>query len=71
MGWFAARLAVLVAALVAGGWLSGAAVAQDAEGDWLGVLNIAPTAQLRVVLHLRAGDSGALAGALDSPDQAA
>ena len=71
MTWFAARFVALVAALAAGGWVSGAAMAQDAKGDWHGVLSITPTAQLRVVLHLRAGDSGALAGVVDSPDQAA
>src|SRR5580704_8513797 len=66
-----ARLVTLGAALAAGGWPGGAAMAQDAKGDWHGALSITPTTQLRVVLHLKAGASGALAGAVDSPDQAA
>jgi CubicO group peptidase (beta-lactamase class C family) len=65
-----ARLAAFVLVLtVAGAGLGGAAMAQDGAGDWHGLLSITPTAQLRVVLHLKPGAAGGLDGAFDSPDQ--
>lgn len=48
-----------------------AAPAPDAvEGTWLGTLTL-PGAELRVVVHLEAGEDGALSATMDSPDQGA
>jgi hypothetical protein len=42
--------------------------AQKVEGDWQGVVKDG-TVELRVVLHLKKDETGALKGTLDSPDQ--
>ena len=55
-------------ALVALGLLASAAHAQEATGDWHGLLKIGPN-ELRVGLTVTAGPDGALAGQLVSPDQ--
>jgi serine-type D-Ala-D-Ala carboxypeptidase/endopeptidase len=43
--------------------------AQDARGDWHGVLHVTPTVDARVVVHIRPTAGGGLEGALDSLDQ--
>lgn len=45
---------------------SEAAYAQDAGGDWWGVLEIAQGARLRLALHLSAAADGKLTGTLDT-----
>jgi beta-lactamase regulating signal transducer with metallopeptidase domain len=45
-----------------------AAAASPAEGDWIGALK---SPDLRIAFHIRKAAGGALAGTLDSPDQAA
>ena len=65
-----ARLAAQVAALAAGGWLGCGAMAQEAAGDWHGVLNVPPSEQLRAAIHLSAGQGGGLEGTFDTPDRA-
>lgn len=42
--------------------------AQKVEGDWQAVVKDGPV-ELRVVLHVRKDETGALKGTLDSPDQ--
>src|SRR5262245_3733104 len=49
---------------------SAGAVAQTIAGDWSGTLN-AGGVQLRLVLHVSAGDGGSFKATLDSPDQGA
>jgi len=50
------------------GLLASAARAQEATGDWHGVLKVGPS-ELRVGLTVTAGLDGVLAGQLVSPDQ--
>lgn len=45
------------------------ALAQNAGGDWWGVLEPAPGVRLRLAVHIDAGPDGRLAGTLDSLDQ--
>jgi len=45
-----------------------AALAQDATGDWIGVVKT-PAAELTITLHVQAGANGALTGFAGSPDQ--
>jgi|GEM_PF-185669 len=62
------RLApVLLAALALS--LPLAAGAQDATGDWKGVLNFQPGLQFRIAIHLKPHPGGGLDGVIDSPDQ--
>jgi CubicO group peptidase (beta-lactamase class C family) len=42
--------------------------ADGLDGDWLGVLNLPPAGQLRIVFHIRTGPQGTTA-TFDSPDQ--
>ena len=49
--------------------ISTPAAAQDAAGDWVGVLEVTPEARLPLVIHLKHDDAGALSGTLDSPAQ--
>ena len=46
-----------------------AANAQDAAGDWKGVLDFTPTVQVRIAIHLKPKAGGGLDGVIDSPDQ--
>lgn len=46
-----------------------AALSQSANGDWWGVLEVAPGARLRLAVHVVAEADGKLAGTLDSLDQ--
>jgi CubicO group peptidase (beta-lactamase class C family) len=46
------------------------AAAQDAAGDWVGILEVSEQARLPLVIHLKHDDAGALSGTLDSPAQA-
>jgi CubicO group peptidase (beta-lactamase class C family) len=45
------------------------AAAQDATGDWVGMLDVGNGTKVRVVVHIAPGPQGVLAGTLDSPDQ--
>jgi len=47
------------------------AAAQDAEGDWVGMLEPAPGTRLPLVVHIARNDAGALSGTMDSPTQGA
>lgn len=60
-------LAIMAALLMAGG----SAMAQEAKGDWWGVLEAGPTAKLRVAVHILPAQGGAdrLIGTFDSLDQ--
>jgi serine-type D-Ala-D-Ala carboxypeptidase/endopeptidase len=51
--------------------LSASAAAQEAAGDWFGILEVSPQAQLPVVVHIKRDDAGVLSGTLDSPAQGA
>jgi len=46
-----------------------AALSQSADGDWWGVLEVAPGTRLRLAVHVVAEADGKLAGTLDSLDQ--
>lgn len=46
-----------------------AALAQNATGEWSGVLEIVPGTRLRLAVHIAAGPDGRLGGTLDSLDQ--
>ena len=59
-------VALLVAAAVT---ISAPAAAQDAAGDWAGVLELGPGARLPLIVHIKQDDAGALTGTLDSPAQ--
>jgi pimeloyl-ACP methyl ester carboxylesterase len=61
-------LGLSIAGLAIGGFVASAARAQEAAGDWHGVLAV-PGAELRVGVRLEAGADGKLTGALTSPDQ--
>lgn len=50
--------------------LAAPATAQDIKGDWLGALEVSPTAKLRIVVHVTEVE-GKLSGTLDSIDQGA
>lgn len=50
--------------------VAGQAMAQDAAGDWRGVLEVAPGSSLPLVVHIRR-EAGALSGTMDSPAQGA
>ena len=47
------------------------AAAQEAAGDWAGVLEVSESVRLPVVVHIKRDDAGALTGTLDSPSQGA
>lgn len=47
------------------------AFAQDAAGDWFGVLEVTPQARIPLVVHIKRDDAGVLTGTLDSPAQGA
>ena len=57
----------ILAGLMTGG-IATAAWAQDATGDWIGVVKT-PAAELTITLHVQAGANGALEGYAGSPDQ--
>lgn len=64
------RMAAAAAALAAMGW-AGTALAQDAAGDWHGMVH-APTlnTDLRIGVSITAKAGGGYQGTLSSPDQA-
>src|SRR3954471_3769137 len=51
--------------------LPAAAEAQEATGDWVGMIQPVPLATLRLAVHIRPDGHGGLAGSLDSLDQKA
>src|SRR5579863_1678771 len=59
----------LLAALALWLALAGPATAQDARGDWKGVLTLRPGLDLRLAIHITRAPSGAYAGTIDSLDQ--
>ena len=59
----------LLAAAAAVAWAP--AFAQDAEGDWFGVLQVTESARLPLLVHIQRDDAGAWTGTMDSPTQGA
>ena len=55
--------------LIAAIAIAAPASAQEAAGNWVGVLEPVPGAQLPLVLHIARDEAGALSGTLDSPAQ--
>ena len=51
--------------------LSAPAAAQEAAGDWVGVLDVGRERRLPLVVHIKRDDAGALTGTMDSPAQGA
>lgn len=51
--------------------LSVPAAAQEAGGDWAGVLEVSESVRLPLVVHIKRDDAGVLTGTLDSPSQGA
>ena len=47
------------------------AFAQEAAGDWVGVLQVTPETRLPLLVHIKRDGSGALSGTMDSPLQGA
>jgi serine-type D-Ala-D-Ala carboxypeptidase/endopeptidase len=47
------------------------AAAQEAAGDWVGVLVVNESTSLPVVVHIKRDDAGVMTGTLDSPSQGA
>ena len=62
---------ILFALATAAMTISAPASAQDAVGDWVGVLVVNESARLPLVLHIKRDDAGALTGTMDSPAQGA
>ncbi|WP_293677368.1 alpha/beta fold hydrolase [uncultured Phenylobacterium sp.] len=62
--------ALSMATLLTGGLMASGAKAQDAVGEWNGLLNVG-AAELRIGVTIEAGPGGALTGKLASPDQGA
>ncbi len=60
---FAAAILGMVLAVV----LGGTAMAEDAAGDWIGLLDVSPAVKFHVALHVTAAGSG-YAATIDSPD---
>lgn len=58
-----------ILALLALAMVPETALAQDAGGDWWGVLEVAPGSRLRLAVHITTAPDGSLAGTLDSLDQ--
>lgn len=63
------RLLEKLLAVLALTMLPQAALSQSADGDWWGVLEVAPGTRLRLAVHVVAEADGKLAGTLDSLDQ--
>jgi D-alanyl-D-alanine-carboxypeptidase/D-alanyl-D-alanine-endopeptidase len=61
--------ATLLASLAMTLSLTSTANAQDATGDWKGVLSLTPDLQVRIAIHLKPNPHGGMDGAIDSPDQ--
>lgn len=57
--------------LFAAALLAAPAAAQEARGDWQGTLQVTPQQALPLVIHIRDGEDGKLAGTMDSPAQGA
>ncbi|HEU4650504.1 MAG TPA: hypothetical protein VFS49_03730, partial [Croceibacterium sp.] len=51
--------------------ISTPALAQDAVGDWLGVLEVGQGARLPLLVHIKQDEAGVLSGTMDSPTQGA
>ena len=51
--------------------LSTPAAAQEAAGDWFGVLQVTDSARLPLLVHIAQDDAGTLTGTMDSPTQGA
>ena len=48
---------------------SAPAAAQDAAGNWVGVLEVSPEIRLPLIVHIERGEAGAVTGTMDSPTQ--
>ncbi len=62
---------VLALAMLAAAVSGAPAAAQDAAGDWVGVIEPAPGSRVPLVLHIERDNEGALQGTMDSPLQGA
>lgn len=58
---------VAIAALA----IAAPAAAQEAAGDWAGVIVVNESVSLPIVVHIKRDDAGSLSGTLDSPSQGA
>jgi hypothetical protein len=47
------------------------AAAQEAAGDWVGVVEVARGNRLPMLVHIKRADAGVLSGTMDSPAQGA
>jgi D-alanyl-D-alanine-carboxypeptidase/D-alanyl-D-alanine-endopeptidase len=64
------RMMLALAAALMATTIVAPAAAQEAAGNWLGVLDVSGT-RLPLVLHLKRDEAGALGGTMDSPAQGA
>lgn len=69
MAMFSKQVTLGLSAAVAAIVIAAPAAAQEAAGNWVGVLEPVPGTRVPVVLHLKRDDAGALGGTLDSPAQ--
>jgi serine-type D-Ala-D-Ala carboxypeptidase/endopeptidase len=64
------RTPIVLAAALAATTIAAPAIAQEAAGNWLGVLDVSGT-RLPLVIHLKRDEGGVLSGTMDSPAQGA
>lgn len=65
------RMTLVLATMIAALAVAAPASAQEATGNWAGILEPAPGTRLPVVLHIKRDDAGTLGGTMDSPTQGA
>ena len=61
----------LTSLLAAAVTISIPAAAQEAVGDWAGILEVSESVSLSLVVHIKRDDAGVLTGTMDSPSQGA
>ena len=66
---FTKRLALGLGTAFAAVAIVAPAAAQEAAGNWVGSIEIAPGSQVPLVLHLKRDEAGVLGGTVDSPAQ--
>ncbi len=65
------RALLALAAALSAATIAAPAAAQEAAGNWFGILEPVPGTQLPLVIHIKRDDAGALGGTMDSPAQGA
>jgi hypothetical protein len=63
------RTMLALVAVLAAFAIAAPVAAQEAAGNWMGVIEPAPGTSLPLVLHIKRDDAGTLGGTVDSPMQ--